>query len=713
MKRPLKSAIVVLFLIVWVQAFPLFPSAQEDRLTQLAEAIQAFEIFAQEQMALDGIPGLSVGFIKDDFSWARGFGYADLENKVLASAESSYRLASLTKTITALAVLQLVEAGKIDLDAEIQTYVPYFPRKKWPVTIRQLLGHLGGISHYRNYAEEGHIKEPKNTRQALAIFQDFDLVAEPGTRYNYSSYGYNLLGAAIEGAAEMSYGDYIQKYIFEPLGMANSRLDNPLDLIPNRVRGYQLVKGELKNSEYVDISSRFAAGGVRSTVVDLLKYARAIIDGQLLKESSWRKMFASMALRNGSFTWYGMGWGVQPWDGHFAASHGGSQPETRTHIHIFPVERLAIAVAANLEGVNLMPYVRRLAELVLDEDLDSRAYTPDKVSQAMITAVHLVFSHGLSHYRWTRLPLAKSQNDLRRAFEYFNEHVNEKNLRHNFEEERKRILAGVHPASNQAFTQVGNYMALALEEERGKETLAAYFKKGPLAFFSDYIKLSASASAPKRHPRFHRDFMNLIASWEKDWKRTHTQEVGRLVFTPASDFETIMARLKQMFEGASLYPDFTIELAEAAEYFLRRQNPERAIAILTTGMPLYPASPSLNVSLGLAYLWRGDVETARHFYQKAYEFDAGHPAVSLNQFIASSNFLVRANKTREALALGAIALDYYPKEVRLYLELSDICVALGQKTKAAEYLNKALALEPKNEEAKKKLAALEKQGETR
>lgn len=697
-----------LFVVGWLQAIALPTQTQENRLDRFAQAIQAFESFVQEQMTFDRIPGLSVGFIKDDFSWARGFGYADLENRVPATAESSYRLASLTKTVTALAILQLVEAGKIDPDAEIQTYVPYFPKKRWPVTIRQLLGHLGGISHYRNYAQEGHIKEPKDTRQALAIFQDFDLVAEPGTRYHYSSYGYNLLGAAIEGASGMSYGNFLREHIFEPLGMTSTRLDNPLDLIPHRVRGYQVVKGELKNSEYVDISSRFAAGGLRSSVVDLLKYARAIIDNQLLKESTWQKVFSSMALRNGSFTWYGMGWGVQPWNGHFAVSHGGSQPETRTHLHIFPVDRFAIAMAANLERVNLMPYVRRLAELILDEDLDSRAYTRDKVWQAMVTGLDLVFSHGLSHYQWTGLPLAKSQGDLRRAFDYFNEHVNEKNLRQNFDEEKKRILAGVHPAANQALTLVGNYMALALAEEWGKERLATYGQKGPLAFFRDYIQLSASPSAPKRHPRFHRDFINRLNSWEKDWARTHTEEVSRLFFTPASDFGTIMANLKKVFEGASLYPDFTIELAEAAEYFLRRQDPDRAVAILSTGEPLYPASPALHVSLGLAHLWRGDGERARDYYRKAFFHDSTHPAVSLNQFLASGTFLVRADKPREALCLGTIALEFYPKEVRLYLELSDVCVALGQKEKAAEYLKRALALEPKNEVAKQKLAALEK-----
>ena len=172
---------VIIFLTLFYFALPLF-SQQTGEFT---EKIKIFEAFVKQQMEIDQIPGLSIGFIKDDFMWTRGFGYADLENKVPATAKSGYRLASNTKSMTTVAVLQLAEKGKIDLDAEVQTYVPYFPRKRWPVTVRQLLGHLGGISHYKNYDLEGHIKEHKDTKDALDIFADFELIAEPGTKYHY------------------------------------------------------------------------------------------------------------------------------------------------------------------------------------------------------------------------------------------------------------------------------------------------------------------------------------------------------------------------------------------------------------------------------------------------------------------------------------------------------------------------------------------------
>ena len=187
MKKSIKKSIWLSLLLLVILSQLLI--AQQP--AKYAKEIKIFEDFVKKQMAIDKIPGLSIGFIKDNFIWTKGFGYADLENKTPATDKSAYRLASNTKSMTAVVILQLMEKGKIDLDAEVQRYVPYFPRKKWPVTVRQLLGHLGGISHYRNYDIEGHIKEHKDTKESLEIFADFELIAEPGTKYNYSSYGYN------------------------------------------------------------------------------------------------------------------------------------------------------------------------------------------------------------------------------------------------------------------------------------------------------------------------------------------------------------------------------------------------------------------------------------------------------------------------------------------------------------------------------------------
>lgn len=348
-------------------------SSQAQTTDKYADKLRAFEEFVRGQMEKNKTPGMTIGFIKDDYVWVKGFGYADLENKTPAKAESAYRFASVQKSMTAAAVLQLVEQGKINLDAEIQTYVPYFPKKKYSITVRQLLHHLGGIPHYVNRETEQHIKEHKTTREAIAIFENFDLVAEPGTKFSYSSYGYNLLGAAIEGASKQPYADYMREHIWQPLGMKDTRMDDPLAVIPNRVRGYQLINNGLKNSEFINVSSRFAAGGTRGTVVDLLKFMKGLNDGKLLSSKSVDLMYSPTKTRDDNISGfpktagYAMGWNLAPQKSGLVIINDGGQQETRTFILNFPAKKFALAVAQNLEKDDDGAIIFRLYELVLNE----------------------------------------------------------------------------------------------------------------------------------------------------------------------------------------------------------------------------------------------------------------------------------------------------------------------------------------------------------
>jgi CubicO group peptidase (beta-lactamase class C family) len=708
MKKQLQSVFIVILFVLWA-TFSSNLSIAGESPSSYSEAVKKFEKFVSEQMTLDRAAGLSVGFMKDGFTWTRGFGYSDLENKVPAKPESSYRLASITKTITAISVLQLVEAGKIDLDAEVQTYVPYFPKKKWPVTVRLLLGHLGGISHYKNYMVEGRIKVHKNTKEALAIFQDFDLVAEPGTKYRYSSYGYNLLGAVIEGASGQSFGDYIKEHIFDPLGMENSRMDDPADLISNRVNGYRLIKGEVKNSEFVDVSSRFAGGGTRSTVVDLLKYAQGVIEGKLLKKETWMLLFTSMATREGRFTGYGMGWSVRPWRGHFQVSHGGSQPETRTHLLIFPAENFSIAVASNLEGVSLTPYFRRLAELVLEEDLDTIAYVSDAAEQVIHDNCVRIFSYGMSSFDWHGTPISKDEEELAGAFSYFNEYFDKEIIKKDFKDTKKKIEDGFHPVAEQALIKVGSFMASALKESLGEERLEDYYQTGPLAFFNDYIKISKNWPSSRKNYKFPEGFTRLISGWEKDWAATYTEYVRNLFITVNTDFDELGPRLKKTFSGASLYPDFTRDMERVGQHFLGKEDTQKSFNIFNLCRELYPDSPLALSNLGSAYIWMGKVDEAQKLFKKAYALNPDHSSVSLNQFRYLGRRLENAKKMKEIFALGEIALELYPKSAELHEEIGDIYQEAGQKEKARIYYKKALELDPKLEEAKKKLEQLEKE----
>ncbi len=697
---------LLLFFDQPVLASPSFFILEPEKELDYSQIITAYEKFVREQMTRDRVPGLSVAFRHKDFFWAQGFGYADLENDVPARPESSYRLASITKTITAVAILLLYEEGRIDLDAEVQKYVPSFPRKPWPITIRQLLGHLGGIPHYRNYDQETHIREPKNTQEALAIFQHFNLVAEPGTRYNYSTYGYNLLGAVIEGVANIPYGEFIRQRIFEPLGMADSRLDDPATLIPHRVRGYRLIQGNLQPSEFVDVSSRFAGGGTRSTVLDLVRYGYGlIIEGKLLKPETRKMMLASMTLRNGFFTNYGMGWVVEPWHGHFYVNHTGSQPETRTHLAIFPEDKLVIAVACNLEGTNLLPYIRKLAELIFDEEMDLTYYTTSVENGILWKACEQVFNYGISHYSWHRSSLSSSFSELKAGFETFNRLLQPKRLLQNREEARKLAQAGVHPAGRQVLTKIGSFMASVLNKN-SYDALNYYRQKGPLAFFLDYIKMSESAG--KSLPRFSPEIKTCLQEWNRDGVIALAPEIREPHLAETIGWSEYTRRLKLAFANKKIYPDLSAVYLIAAQDALNKQQNNEAMEIIRLGLEVYPLSPSLQAALGVASLWAGDVDRSRRAFTQAFSSDPYHPSLSSDRFINWAGQLVRVKKTGEAIELLEIALNFYPRQARLYYEYGRLNLLVNNKEKAIQALERALLLDPNLEEAKLQLEELKK-----
>lgn len=342
----------------------LFATAAAAQTTNAAR-VRELEAFVERTMAAQQITGMSIAVVHGDFRWSRGFGFADLENRVPATAESSYRMASVSKPMTAVAILKLADEGKIDLDAEVQKYVPYFPRKQHPVTIRQLLSHQGGISHYRDYEKEGRIKEPKTTREAIAIFSDFDLVNEPGTKYAYSSYGYNLLGAVVEEVGKQPFGAYMTENVWKPLGMTSTLMDDPRAIILYRVDGYVLEDGKLRRSEYVDISSRFGGGGTRSTVNDMVRLFEGLAEGKVLKPATRELAWTGTPTRDGKPTDYGLGFGIDKYRDQVVIAHTGAQQETRTSLTMVPSARLVVALATNFENAQLKPFADKVMELFL------------------------------------------------------------------------------------------------------------------------------------------------------------------------------------------------------------------------------------------------------------------------------------------------------------------------------------------------------------
>jgi serine beta-lactamase-like protein LACTB, mitochondrial len=210
--------------LVRLLAFLLVPSCAVAQTEKLSADKQAkIESTISNFMAASKAPGISAAVVQDgEFVWSSGFGMADVENSVPATSQTLYRLASISKSITATAAMELWEQGKLDLDSSVQKYCPAFPQKPWPITTRQLLGHLAGIRYYHvpelPYSESQSDPEVGNTRHfengieaGLKFFADDPLATQPGTHFNYSTQGYTLVGCAIEGASGKKYADYVRE----------------------------------------------------------------------------------------------------------------------------------------------------------------------------------------------------------------------------------------------------------------------------------------------------------------------------------------------------------------------------------------------------------------------------------------------------------------------------------------------------------------------
>lgn len=340
------------------------------------EKIEAIERLLIEKMSEERIPGLSVAVVHGGrLVWASGYGFADLENFVPATATTVYRTASIGKALTATAVMQLVESGEIDLDVPIQRYCPAFPEKRWPITTRHLLGHTSGIRHYGGPNEEAELFNTvryENVEAPLEIFAADPLLFEPGTAHLYSTFGYDVLGCVLQGAAGQPFMRYMEERVFVPAGMTDTRDDDPRALIPRRAEGYVIVDGELRNSRAVDMSSKLPAGGYVTTAVDLASFAVAVMSHELVSPETLDQMMTPVRLRDGEVVPLGLGWGLFPgeeWLGSREAFHGGVTPQVSGMLYLLPERQTAVALFMNLESVSgRTALAAEIAGIVLGEN---------------------------------------------------------------------------------------------------------------------------------------------------------------------------------------------------------------------------------------------------------------------------------------------------------------------------------------------------------
>ena len=330
--------------------------------------VEAIEVVLSNEMARLGIPGLSLAIAHaGGLVFANGYGFADIENFVSAKADTAYRLASVSKSMTAVVVLQLAEREELDLDAPARESCPAFPEKRWPVTARQLLSHRGGVRHYRD-DEQPMTRRYTTLEEGLELFKNDPLELEPGTHYLYSTYGYSLLGCVIEGVRGEPFVEVLRRSIFEPAGMRRTRTDDVRDLIPNRARGYvRNEQGLLVNAALADMSYKVPGGGLVGTAPDVARFGWALLSGQLLSEESLGDMLTPVGPGQDGADGYGLGMNVARREGEPEAWHLGGQEGASTALYVRGDEGPVVAVLTNLEGIPsaLLPLARRIADLVV------------------------------------------------------------------------------------------------------------------------------------------------------------------------------------------------------------------------------------------------------------------------------------------------------------------------------------------------------------
>lgn len=355
-----------------IAVFLLIVSAAAAQQTTLSRAkLEKINAAVNQFLAETHTPGVSVGIVEDgNYEWAGGFGFADLENQVPARQTTLYRLGSISKSITAVGAMQLFERGNLDLDAPVQKYCPAFPEKQKPITTREVMGHLAGIRHYKETADDQEIGNTRHfddpIQSGLDFFKNDPLVDEPGKHYHYSTQGYTLVACVMQGASSEKYVDYMRQNVFARAGMTDTQADNRFAIIAHRTRFYDKTKsGTVENADFLDSSYKVPGGGLLSDADDMAHFIAAVLNDKLIRRSTRDLMWTPLKPSDGSKDSYGLGWDVGDESGTTLVGHTGGQQGTSTAFVIAPSQKAGVVVLANMEEVDANKLAHEILHVLL------------------------------------------------------------------------------------------------------------------------------------------------------------------------------------------------------------------------------------------------------------------------------------------------------------------------------------------------------------
>ncbi len=305
----------------------------------------------QAYMTAHKVVGASVCVIVDGRTvHNRGYGFQDREKSVPATDKTVYRLGSVSKPVTAVAAMRLVQDKKLDLGADLRTYAPSFPAKPFTLTAQDILTHSSGIRHYTAAKRDTFLPHFATVEDSLSVFATDPLLFEPRTRFSYSTHAFTLLARAIESASGKTFGQALQEYVFKHSGTKTLGLEDlTKPPVKNRAELYDqpIPNGPMVHSvKREDNSWKYAGGGMESTAPDLAKFGHAVMTGKTLKPATVALMWKPVPLKDGTKR-YGLGWIVSP---SGTAEHGGAQQGCRAYLRVDPRSKTVMAVLTNTSG---------------------------------------------------------------------------------------------------------------------------------------------------------------------------------------------------------------------------------------------------------------------------------------------------------------------------------------------------------------------------
>lgn len=326
---------------------------------QPPESVAILKVIERIRQAIP-MPGIAVAVASDTgIIFTQGFGTLDAEGRVAATGDACYRLASVSKTLTAVAVMRLVEQGRVGLDSPIQRYCPEYPFRQYPVTVRQLLAHCSGIRHYNSPAENYNRRYFPSVAESVGIVANDSLLFPPGTQFHYSTYAFNLLGRLVEHVSGQPFEQAIATLVLAPAAMRRSGSIAQIRQAGDAqiADGYtRTLAGQVVPANPLNLSDRVPGAGLVSTASDLARFALALFQHRLLADTTLWLMWTNAQFGDPEHRVAmpcGLGWFVAATPLGKLAMHDGAQSGCRALLMILPEHRIAVAMLANMEGDDL------------------------------------------------------------------------------------------------------------------------------------------------------------------------------------------------------------------------------------------------------------------------------------------------------------------------------------------------------------------------